>query len=152
MTQEELFDLANKCGVEIVEETDKKFIPINIDFDSTLVLYRYPNVGKDIPFAVKTLKRWIKDYNVGLILHTSRGDESDLIPCLKWFAEHDIPLWGIGKNPTQDKWCKSSKSFGYYIDDMCAGIPLIFAKGERPYIDWLKLNEYFEPMLKLLKD
>ena len=34
---------------------------IAIDFDGTIVEHRYPEIGREIPFAIETLKRLIKD-------------------------------------------------------------------------------------------
>lgn len=45
-------------------------IPINLDFDGTCVEHRYPYIGEENPHCVDTLKKWIKEYNVGLILHS----------------------------------------------------------------------------------
>ena len=44
---------------------------IAIDFDGTIVEHRYPEIGREIPFAIETLKRLIKDGHK-LILWTVR--------------------------------------------------------------------------------
>ena len=46
-----------------------KIIPISLDFDSTVVISKYPNIGKDIGNCVEILKRWVEQYNVGIILY-----------------------------------------------------------------------------------
>ena len=58
--------------------------------------------------------------------------------------DNDIPLWGINKNPDQHKWTDSPKAYaGLYIDDEALGAPLIYPiTGDRPYIDWRKVNTY----------
>lgn len=127
----------------------KYIIPINLDFDGTCVIHKVPNVGEDNPHCVETLKKWVEKYNVGLVLHTSRS--SDMVgDVLNWFNEKGIPLWGVGKNPTQNKWTDSPKSYGYYIDDMSVGIPLVMVDNERPMVDWYKLDELFTPVLEKL--
>ena len=47
---------------------------IAIDFDGTIVEHRYPEIGREIPFAIETLKRLIKDGHK-LILWTVREGE-----------------------------------------------------------------------------
>ena len=34
---------------------------IAVDFDGTIVTHRYPDIGKEVPFAIKTLKMLQKD-------------------------------------------------------------------------------------------
>ena len=36
---------------------------IAVDFDGTIVEHRYPEIGKEIPFATDTLKMLIKDHH-----------------------------------------------------------------------------------------
>lgn len=44
---------------------------IAVDFDGTIVEHRYPQIGKEIPFAIDTLKMLAKDRHQ-LILWTVR--------------------------------------------------------------------------------
>lgn len=112
---------------------------ICIDFDGTCVKHAYPNVGDDIG-AVPVLKKLIKKGH-RLILFTMR-DGNELSDAVQWFKKHQIPLYGINKNPTQKKWTTSPKAYGQlYIDDSALGIPLITSPLERPYVDWKKVNE-----------
>ena len=36
---------------------------IAVDFDGTIVEHKYPKIGKEIPFAVETLKRLQADHH-----------------------------------------------------------------------------------------
>ena len=45
---------------------------IAVDFDGTIVTHEYPKIGRDIPFAIDTLKRLQKDFQVILVLWTVR--------------------------------------------------------------------------------
>ena len=45
---------------------------IAVDFDGTIVTHEYPKIGRDIPFAIATLKRLQKDFQVILVLWTVR--------------------------------------------------------------------------------
>lgn len=126
-------------------------IPINLDFDGCCVEHCFPYVGKTNGNVVEILQRWIAKYNVGLILNTSRSSKH-LDDAIEWFEKNNICLWAIGKNPTQDSWTDSNKSYGFYIDDMCAGIPLIEEEGKRDRVDWDRLVEIFEPKLAQLAE
>jgi len=113
---------------------------IGIDFDGTCVTHDYPEVGKNIG-AVKVLKQLIEK-NHQLILWTMRS-ESSLDDAVNWFKENNIPLYGIQRNPTQDKWTKSPKAYAQlYIDDAALGCPLIFNKevSDRHYVDWVEVE------------
>jgi len=44
---------------------------IAVDFDGTIVEHRYPEIGREIPFAIDTLKR-LRDRHYKLILWTAR--------------------------------------------------------------------------------
>ena len=73
-----------------------------------------------------------------LILYTMRtGKELDA--AVQWFARHNIPLWGVNKNPDQHKWTESPKIYANkYIDDAALGVPLLEPSGaDRPHVDWV---------------
>lgn len=53
-------------------------LTIAVDFDGTIVTHEYPKIGKEIPFAIDTLKRLQKDFQAILLLWTVReGVELD---------------------------------------------------------------------------
>ena len=37
-------------------------LTVAVDFDGTIVTHEYPKIGKEIPFAIDTLKRLQKDF------------------------------------------------------------------------------------------
>ncbi len=115
---------------------------ICIDFDGTCVKYEFPKVGDDVPGAVETLLELIKNGH-NLILFTMR-DGKELVHAVDWFGKNNIKLYGIQRNPTQDKWTTSPKAFGkLYIDDAALGCPLIWLpEDERPYVDWNAVKRY----------
>jgi hypothetical protein len=126
---------------------------ICIDFDGTCVTHDYPRVGRDIG-AVPVLKELVKNRHL-LILFTMRSSKQGVSPvtrkiekggiedAIKWFAENDIPLYGIQINPGQQDWTSSPKAYGQlYIDDSALGCPLIYPEdGGRPFVDWVKARE-----------
>jgi hypothetical protein len=114
---------------------------IAVDFDGTCVDHRYPYVGATAPSAVKVMKALVAKGNK-LILWTMRsGDE--LEEALRWFAVHDIPLYGAQTNPTQAAWTASPKCYAnVYIDDAAFGAPMIHPEGfARPCIDWRRVHD-----------
>lgn len=139
----------NRCGLHLpakqwAEHTLKcngKFI-LGIDFDGTCVKHLFPAVGPDCPGAVNWLRKFVEE-GASLILWTVRGDQY-LTAAVHWFAQRNIPLYGVNINPTQVSWTSSPKALAdYYIDDRAIGCPLIpdFEIG-RPYVDWEKVGPY----------
>lgn len=132
-------------------ENNNLIIPICVDFDSTMVLSDYPYILKENSNCSEILKRWVKDYNVGIILNTMRSGE-DLKIALDWITEKEIPLYGIGENAVQKKWTTSKKPYGVFnIDDINIGCPLIYERGKY-LVDWDKIVELLEPKLKELSE
>ncbi|MCK9415956.1 hypothetical protein M0Q97_04780 [Candidatus Dojkabacteria bacterium] len=114
---------------------------IAVDFDGTCVTHEYPNVGKDIG-AVPVLKKLI-DAGHQLILFSMRSDKEQQ-DAVEWFANNNIPLYGININPDQISWTKSNKAYAqHYIDDAGIGCPLIFDDNisGRPFVNWKKIEE-----------
>lgn len=96
-------------------KNDKNIIPILVDFDSTMVLSDYPYIKKENGNCSEILKRWVNEYNVGIILNTMRSDEHLQI-ALDWIESKGIPLYGIGENPTQNVWSNSRKPYRNIIN------------------------------------
>jgi len=107
---------------------------IAIDFDGTCTTHDYPEIGTDIG-AVKVLRALVNK-NHDLILYTMRS-KKELQDSVNWFADNEIPLFGIQTNPTQLSWTESPKCYAQlYIDDAALGCPLIYPAGGRPYVNW----------------
>jgi hypothetical protein len=131
-------------------------IEINIDFDGTCVSHSFPDVGSDIG-SVPVLKR-LTDKGHRLIIFTMRSnrpftkydgtvDHNGLNDVVKWFADNDIPVYGIQTNPTQHTWTESPKSYApLMIDDSALGCPLKYdlSISRRPFVDWGKVEEWLE--------
>jgi len=115
---------------------------IAIDFDGTVVTHEYPRIGKDIG-AVPYLKR-LTDNGHKLILFTMRSG-NELEEAKKWFAERNIPLYGINENPDQN-WTTSPKPYAHlYIDDSGLGVPLKKEQGvSKTFVDWDKVALYLK--------
>lgn len=112
-----------------------------IDFDGTCVLHKYPLVGTPVPHCINVLKRIQKEGGL-LILWTMRSD-GYLQDAVKYLTDNGITLYGINTNPRQHTWTNSPKAEAQiYIDDAALGCPLIYpGEGQRPYVDWKKVEE-----------
>jgi hypothetical protein len=74
-------------------------------------------------------------------------DYNGLNDVVKWFADNDIPVYGIQTNPTQHTWTESPKSYApLMIDDSALGCPLKYdlSISNRPFVDWDKVEEWLE--------
>ncbi len=121
---------------------------VAVDFDGTCVAHSYPDVGQDIG-AVPVLQKLVEKGYM-LMLWTMRGSvphlkKETLKEAVQWFADNDLPLWGVNHNPEQKRtgWSDSSKQHAnFYIDDAALGAPLKFdpAMSDRPFIDWVKIE------------
>lgn len=121
-----------------------KSIVLAIDFDGTCTTHEYPKVGREIG-AAPVLKR-LTDAGHKLILFTMRSGKEQT-DAEKWFASHDIPLYGSNVNPTQRAWTASPKAYGQiYIDDAALGCPLVIKNGEKPYVDWVQIEAMLDNM------
>lgn len=69
---------------------------IAIDFDGTVVEHKYPNIGKEIPFATATLRKLIERGH-NLVLWTVREGEL-LEEAVKWCNQHGIVFYAVNKN------------------------------------------------------
>lgn len=114
---------------------------ICVDFDGTCVTHEYPEIGAEVPNAVSVLKK-LNANEVKLILWTIRSGEH-LQAAVEWFAEREIALWAVNKNPQQRFWSKSPKAYApVYVDDAAIGCPLVYpADGSRPFADWFAIEK-----------
>lgn len=119
---------------------------IGIDFDGTILTHEYPELGKEVPKAMETLKE-LNGAGHKLILWTMRS-EGTLDDAVKYLTDNGIPLFGININPEQDTWTTSPKAYCHlYIDDAAFGCPLIQPPNDsRPYVDWVKVNSTLKEM------
>ena len=133
-------------------ENGRWVIPIGVDWDFTITKCSNWDEGTmDVNYdAIRVMKEWTKKYNVGWILDTMRHDAIIEEP-LKILKENGIELYGLRKNPQQDKDGNSvPKIFAImHIDDRNLGIPLKMYEGcNRPSVDWEKVVDIGEPILK----
>lgn len=91
---------------------------IAVDFDGTIVEHEYPLIGKEIPFALDTLRQLYKDGH-NLILWTYRAGK-ELEEAVDFCTKNDIVFYAINKNYPEEVFDSSiSRKIlaDMYIDD-----------------------------------
>lgn len=101
---------------------------IAVDFDGTIVQHKYPSIGKEIPFAVETLRQLSADGHK-LILWTIRNGET-LEEAISWCKQRGLQFYAVNSNyPTGSLFPNRRESSpkveaDLYIDDRnIGGIP-----------------------------
>jgi 2-hydroxy-3-keto-5-methylthiopentenyl-1-phosphate phosphatase len=101
---------------------------IATDFDGTIVTHEYPKIGKEIPFAIETLKMLIKE-NHRIILWTVREGEL-LDEALEWCRERGVEFYAVNRDYPEEDVEHLAKGFSrkikadVFIDDRnIGGIP-----------------------------
>lgn len=98
---------------------------IAVDFDGTIVEHEYPKIGKELPFAIETLKMLQREGNL-LILFTSREGKL-LEEAVEFCRERGLEFYAVNSNQPEDALFTrhSTKVIAdVYIDDHnLGGIP-----------------------------
>ena len=121
---------------------------IGIDFDGTIVKNAFPKIGEEAPGAIAFMRTAISAGD-SIILFTVRSGMF-LDNAVSWLGARGIKLYGVNKNPEQQRWSSSVKPFcNFYIDDRAVGCPMIYPEGdEDPYVDWIGVNTWFDNQLE----
>ena len=69
---------------------------IAVDFDGTIVEHRYPNIGKELPFAIASLRK-LQEEGHRLILWTAREGEL-LQEAIDFCAKRGLEFFAINSN------------------------------------------------------
>lgn len=72
-------------------------LTIAVDFDGTIVTHEYPKIGKEIPFAIDTLKRLQKDFQAILLLWTVR-EGVELDEAVEFCRARGLEFYAINAN------------------------------------------------------
>lgn len=78
-----------------------KDMVIAVDFDGTIVEHCYPEIGKEVPFAVDTLKMLQRDRHK-LIMWTVREGEL-LDEAVEWCKERGLEFYAVNKDYPEEK-------------------------------------------------
>ncbi len=98
---------------------------IAVDFDGTIVEHKYPQIGKEIPFAIATLKKLQAERHL-LILWTVR--ESDLLEeAVEYCRKRGLEFYAVNANHPDEQVrsdqaspCRKVRA-DMYIDDCNVG-------------------------------
>lgn len=91
---------------------------IAVDFDGTIVEHRYPSLGKEIPFAIESLKL-IQNQGHDLILWTYRSGKK-LEDAVEFCRSNGLEFYAINKNYPEEVFDESISrkiNADIYIDD-----------------------------------
>jgi hypothetical protein len=138
-TNQEISFGSSVAGAAAAAAKPTQALVIAVDFDGTCVEHAYPGIGADIG-ATPTLLALTRAGH-RLILWTVRSGAL-LAAAEGWFAERDIPLYGVNINPEQAGWSASPKAHAnIFIDDLALGCSLVYPSGgRRPYVHWASVH------------
>lgn len=95
---------------------------IAVDFDGTIVEHKYPAIGKEILFAIETLKELQKQKHQ-LILWTYRSGK-ELDEAVEFCRERGIEFYAVNKNYPEEEYDPTISrkiDADVYIDDRNVG-------------------------------
>lgn len=97
---------------------------IAVDFDGTIVEHRYPEIGKELPFATQTLRMLIEDRHKLILWSVREGKLLD--DAVEWCRKRGVEFYAINKDfPEED--LSKNESFSrkikadVWIDDRNVG-------------------------------
>ena len=98
---------------------------IAVDFDGTIVEHRYPEIGRERPFAIETLKMLIADHH-RLILWSVREGQL-LEDAVKWCKDRGVEFYAVNKDYPEENGTENNNHFSrklkvdLFIDDRNIG-------------------------------
>ena len=102
---------------------------IAVDFDGTIVEHRYPEIGKEIPFAVATLCQLQKDMpGLHIVLWTVREGRL-LQDAVEWCEKRGLNFYAVNSNypgeisSAADQGCRKVSADLYIDDRNLGGLP-----------------------------
>lgn len=74
---------------------------IAVDFDGTIVEHRYPEIGKELPFATQTLKMLIEDRHKLILWSVREGKLLD--DAVEWCRKRGVEFYAVNRDfPEED--------------------------------------------------
>ena len=74
---------------------------IAVDFDGTIVEHRYPEIGKELPFATQTLRMLIEDRHKLILWSVREGKLLD--EAVEWCRKRGVEFYAVNKDfPEED--------------------------------------------------
>lgn len=100
-------------------------LKIAVDFDGTIVEHQYPEIGKEIIFAIDTLKK-LQELGCQIILWTYRSGK-ELEEAVEYCRKNDLEFYAVNKNYPEevfDETISRKINADVFIDDKnLGGIP-----------------------------
>lgn len=94
---------------------------IAVDFDGTIVQHAYPLIGKEIPFAIETLKRLQQEEHHMIILWTVRTGKL-LDEAVEFCKSKGLEFYAVNQNNPEEQRSEEKKIVAdVYIDDRNLG-------------------------------
>ena len=97
---------------------------IAVDFDGTIVEHRYPEIGKELPFATQTLKMLIEQRHKLILWSVREGKLLD--DAVEWCRQRGVEFYAVNKDFPEEEENKN-QSFSrkikadVWIDDRNVG-------------------------------
>ncbi|MFA5045436.1 MAG: hypothetical protein WC542_05875 [Paludibacter sp.] len=117
---------------------------IAVDFDGTIVTHEYPKIGREIPFAIDSLKRLQENHQFQLVLWTVR-EGVELEEAVEYCRSRGLEFYAINNNypeeTSKDGQPRKLKADLFIDDRNLAGLP-----------DWgiiyrmITTGTYFDPV------
>ena len=96
---------------------------IGVDFDGTIVTHEYPNIGKELPFAVETLRQLQRDGHKIILWSVREGQL--LEEAIEWCRARGLEFYASNKDypeeTRQDKHYSRKLKAELFIDDRNLG-------------------------------
>jgi hypothetical protein len=96
---------------------------IAVDFDGTIVTHEYPNIGKELPFAVETLRQLQRDGHKIILWSVREGQL--LEEAIEWCRARGLEFYASNKDypeeTRQDKHYSRKLKAELFIDDRNLG-------------------------------
>ncbi|MGN1353322.1 MAG: BT0820 family HAD-type phosphatase [Alloprevotella sp.] len=73
---------------------------IAVDFDGTIVEHRYPEIGKELPFATATLRKLIEDGHRLILWSVREGELLD--QAVEWCKKRGVVFYAVNRDFDED--------------------------------------------------
>jgi len=96
---------------------------IAVDFDGTIVQHEYPRIGKELPFAIETLKRLQSEFQHQLVLWTVR-DGKQLEEAVEFCRVRGLEFYAINASYPEETYQEGMSrkvNADLFIDDRSLG-------------------------------
>lgn len=75
---------------------------IAVDFDGTIVEHRYPEIGRELPFATQTLKMLIEEHHKLILWSVREGELLD--QAVEWCRQRGVEFYAVNRDfPEEDE-------------------------------------------------